>query len=178
MIRSFGAADIDRYVEHLKRHLAESGRGSTPFFTPYSADDPWDFEARRKTYLKRWSRPLSQPNWERMWGAFEGDRLVGHTNLTTEPLKTNQHRANLGMGIEAAYRKRGLGEALLRAAIDWARRESALEWIDLCVFTVNTPAQTLYRKLGFTETGRVDDAFRIDGVSVGDIQMTLNLKRP
>lgn len=59
-------------------------------------------------------------------------------------------------------------------AITWARAEG-LRWLDLGVFADNAPARALYRQLGFVEVGTVPDAFRIDGRSVEDVSMVLDL---
>jgi ribosomal protein S18 acetylase RimI-like enzyme len=77
--------------------------------------------------------------------------------------------------VLAPFRGRKLGESLMRHAISWARSE-ALVWMDLNVLDGNVPAIALYRKLGFVETGRVTDRFRIDGASIGDLSMTLDLR--
>ena len=59
----------------------------------------------------------------------------------------------LGMAVAREWRGRGVGAALLEAAIDWSR-ERGLHKLSLGVFTHNTAAIGLYRKLGFVEEGR------------------------
>lgn len=56
------------------------------------------------------------------------------------------------IGIEAEYRGRGLGEALLKHMIDKAI-ELGCDVMTLEVRAGNTPARSLYRKLGFVEVG-------------------------
>jgi RimJ/RimL family protein N-acetyltransferase len=43
------------------------------------------------------------------------------------------------------------------------------------VFGHNAAALALYRDLGFEEAGTVTDRFRIDGRSIDDVIMTLNV---
>ena len=58
----------------------------------------------------------------------------------------------LGMLVDREWRGRGVGSALLQAAIDWAR-DHGLHKLSLEVFTHNTAAIALYRKCGFLEEG-------------------------
>ena len=58
-----------------------------------------------------------------------------------------------GMLVDRAWRGRGVGSALVQAAVDRARGQG-LHKLCLEVFTHNTAAIALYRKCGFTEEGR------------------------
>ncbi len=62
----------------------------------------------------------------------------------------------------------------MQRAMDFASSHG-IEWIDLSVFSENVPAMSLYRSLGFVETGRREDRFRLSGRSVDDIAMSLRL---
>lgn len=57
------------------------------------------------------------------------------------------------MAVAREWRGRGVGSALLAAAIEWARGRN-LHKLSLGVFAHNTPAIALYRKFGFVEEGR------------------------
>ena len=59
----------------------------------------------------------------------------------------------LGMLVDPSWRGRGVGSALLAAAIGWARGRE-LHKLCLEVFAHNTAAVALYRKCGFIEVGR------------------------
>jgi RimJ/RimL family protein N-acetyltransferase len=59
----------------------------------------------------------------------------------------------LGMMVAADWRGRGVGTALVKAAVDWSR-ERGLHKVVLDVFPHNEPALALYRKCGFVEEGR------------------------
>jgi RimJ/RimL family protein N-acetyltransferase len=58
-----------------------------------------------------------------------------------------------GMAVAREWRGRGVGSALLAAAIEWAR-ERGLHKLSLGVFAHNAAAIALYRKFGFVEEGR------------------------
>jgi RimJ/RimL family protein N-acetyltransferase len=60
-------------------------------------------------------------------------------------------------------------------AIAFAADAEPIHWLDLKVFGHNTPARALYRSLGFVEIGTVADRFRIEGVSIDDVLMTLDV---
>ncbi len=57
------------------------------------------------------------------------------------------------MMVAADRRGRGVGTALMVAAIDWARAQG-LHKLALSVFPHNDAAVALYRKFGFVEEGR------------------------
>jgi RimJ/RimL family protein N-acetyltransferase len=59
----------------------------------------------------------------------------------------------LGMAVDREWRGRGVGSALVRAAIDWSRAQG-LHKLCLEVFPHNAAGIALYRKSGFTPEGR------------------------
>jgi RimJ/RimL family protein N-acetyltransferase len=59
----------------------------------------------------------------------------------------------IGMMVAADWRGRGVGAALVAAAIEWARA-GGLHKLTLSVFPHNDAALALYRKFGFVEEGR------------------------
>ncbi len=56
------------------------------------------------------------------------------------------------MWVHPSQRGRGVGEALVRGVIEWARDLGCPE-LRLWVIEANTPATALYARLGFTDTG-------------------------
>jgi ribosomal protein S18 acetylase RimI-like enzyme len=66
---------------------------------------------------------------------------------------------DLGMLVDAEWRGRGVGSALVRAAIERARAQG-LHKLCLEVFPSNTAALDLYRKFGFLEEGRRPKQYR------------------
>lgn len=61
--------------------------------------------------------------------------------------------AEIGMHVAKEWRGRGVGSALMEAAIDWSRAEG-LHKLSLSVFPHNAAGIALYRKYGFVEEGR------------------------
>jgi len=120
---------------------------------------------------------VGQARWRRLWLALDArGSIAGHIDLRSRPEPGARHRAMLGMGVHRAYRRRGLGAQLLRTAIDWARGEDRLKWVDLEVLSENHPAVALYLRAGFTMTARIEDMLEIDGVSLDLSYMTCALR--
>jgi RimJ/RimL family protein N-acetyltransferase len=81
----------------------------------------------------------------------------------------------IGMMVAAQWRGRGVGTALVAAAIEWARSDG-LHKLSLSVFPHNQVAIGLYRKFGFVEEGRlVRHVRRADGQLWDLIEMGLLL---
>jgi RimJ/RimL family protein N-acetyltransferase len=81
--------------------------------------------------------------------AVAGGQLVGMLHV-----EVSRHGfGEFGMLVDCDWRGAGVGSALVRAAIDWARGQG-LHKLCLEVFPHNTGAIALYRKSGFTEEGR------------------------
>lgn len=172
VIRPLTTADWSRFQAHFKRHRGESGRGE-PHFLPFAPDDP---EGPKGIDREALGRSLTQPGWQRCWGALtHDDEIVGHVDLKGGGLSTERHRCELGIGIERCHRGGGLGRRLMQQAIDFARGVESLVWIDLRVFAHNEAGKALYRDLGFSEVGRVVDRFRIEEQAIDDVIMTLRV---
>jgi len=103
--------------------------------------------------------------------ALAGDEVVGQIHVEASP----HGFGDLGMVIAKDYRGRGVGSALMVAAID-AARERGLHKIILEVFPHNEAGIALYRKFGFVEEGRrVRQYRRQSGEQWDAIQMGLLL---
>lgn len=175
-VRPLRLEELDAYVAHLDRHVPESGQDGNLVFAPFTPGHPWRKDDLPERLAARWLRHLDEPDWERSWGLWADDQVIGHAYLRAGLTTTRLHRCNLGMGIERAYRGQGGGHRLLATVIEWARSRPGLAWIDLNVFGHNQPAIALYERHGFCETGRVVDAFRIAGQGVEDRLMTLRVE--
>ena len=84
-----------------------------------------------------------------------GDQIIGLIRI-----KPSHHGfGDLAMLVDRDWRGRGVGSALVRAAIDWARGEG-LHKLSLEVFAHNEAGIALYRKSGFVEEGRLTRQYR------------------
>ena len=101
--------------------------------------DPWSVEMLR---------PELPDDSHEFLLAVEGEELLGYVGLMT--VLDEGYLSNIAVSPE--HRRQGIAEALLKALLVRARARK-LAFVTLEVRAGNTPAQTLYRKLGFTEVG-------------------------
>jgi RimJ/RimL family protein N-acetyltransferase len=95
--------------------------------------------------------------------AVAGGELVGSLHVQRSPFGFGE----IGMEVAQEWRGRGVGSALLAAAIEWSR-EQGLHKLSLAVFPHNAAAIALYRKFGFVEEGRRIKHFRRDSGELWD----------
>jgi ribosomal protein S18 acetylase RimI-like enzyme len=101
-------------------------------------------------------------------------QIVGHGMLDPLPFAAVRHVVHLTLVAHPEWQGRGVGRALLSHLIDWARAAPSVEKIELHVRSSNTPAQALYRKMGFTEMGRWRRRVKIaPGQYLDDVAMEL-----
>lgn len=176
-IRVLTLNDLTIAEAHMAEHARENGTDGDVHFMPYDRSYPLVASAFIEKRRKSWAAQMggAEP-WERMWGLFEGGALCGHVDLHQGGLSTMSHRVTLGLGLRRSHRGRRLGRRLTETAIGWAKLQPTLSWLDLNVFAANTRALRLYQALGFQELGRTPDLFRLDGVSIDDVAMTLPLR--
>ena len=174
-VQLLGADEVDIYLRVVGAIEAGSGVDGEGHSHAYSASEPFDPDATRDRELSRWSLPIDATGWRRAWGLFDRDELVGYLQLVGGALRSELHRVEMGMGIVRSHRRRGGGGLLLGDAIAWARKQTSIDWIDLGVFSDNPGAKALYARHGFQVIGQTFDRFRVDGQSLDDTSMTLNV---
>ncbi len=80
-------------------------------------------------------------------------QVVAVLTLTRPSLRRLAHLVHLEIFVHADHRGAGLGEALCRCALEWARSNALLRKVSLSVYAHNTRARDLYLRLGFEEEG-------------------------
>ncbi|MFL6964912.1 GNAT family N-acetyltransferase [Pseudomonas alvandae] len=109
-------------------------------------------------------------------GAFVADELVGIVGLALEPRLKARHKATLfGMYVVEPHRHTGLGERLMQAALDEARRHAFLRLVQLTVTAGNEPAIKLYQRCGFVLYGLEPMAIRVADEYLDKVHMWLEL---
>jgi ribosomal protein S18 acetylase RimI-like enzyme len=109
--------------------------------------------------------------------ALDDARLVGALTCEREPRLKVQHIAHMiGMMVADTHRGRGIGRALLVAAIARLRATPGLAQVTLSVTASNRAAIGLYESQGFERYGCLPDAIRLhDGRSLSKDLMRLRL---
>ena len=177
VIRPVEHEDLPALFVYLDDHLRDNGRDGTPLFQPMARADSAFPVDKRAGFVTGTTAAVGEPGWRRAWFALDGDGLIcGHVDLRARPERAARHRCLLGMGVHRDWRRQGLGERLLATALDWARSQPALDWVDLEVLSSNQPARRLYQRCGFSFAGELPDLFRIDGERHGYVYMTYRLR--
>lgn len=124
----------------------------------------------------KWIQSLhDNPNSLLLLALHQGS-IVGNIDLTgSEELAVNE-MGLINMGILEAYQNKGLGAVLLKAVIDWAKKNHELQVLCLQVVGVNKYAVQLYKNLGFEIISLQRNGFKDDKGNTSDnVIMTLTL---
>lgn len=81
-------------------------------------------------------------------------QAVGHLGL-----QSRRGLGDLGMAVAAGWRGRGVGTALMAAAVEWARVQGLYK-LTLQLWPHNRAALRLYQKFGFQEEGHLIRHYR------------------
>jgi GNAT superfamily N-acetyltransferase len=111
----------------------------------------------------------------RVWVAVDDDGIVGHLQLTETGLATELEIKS--MAILPSHQRRGVGRALVAAAIELARDEGRSRLV-VATAAADTGNLRFYQRLGFRMSAIERDAFttatgyapglRIDGIELRD----------
>jgi RimJ/RimL family protein N-acetyltransferase len=132
--------------------------------------DTWRSVADERRYLRAVRRHADAA----VLVALDADRIIGRLSIARDPHPASAHVADLGLMVAASHRRRGVGRALLDAAVAWARR-AAVSKLELHVFPWNEPAIQLYEAYGFEREGLRRGHYLRDGVAVDALLMAYHL---
>jgi RimJ/RimL family protein N-acetyltransferase len=108
----------------------------------------WREAADERRYLRAIRR---YPN-AAVYVAEDGGEIVGRLSVARDQHPASSHVADVGLMVAASHRRRGIGTALLDAAVQWGR-EAGVRKLELHVFPWNSAAIALYERYGFVKEG-------------------------
>lgn len=130
----------------LARLTAEEGFGLS---------SPGEFSLKTATLKNRISTAQSLPLESCMLTAEAEEKVAGQLSFFRRPEEKYRHHGSFSMSFFPEWRGLGAGKAMMKAFFAWADKAEDLEKITLEVLADNEPAQSLYRKFGFVEEGRL-----------------------
>lgn len=135
-------------------------------------------EERRAKSLSWWAERIASDETSVAFGAFDGDALVGTAGVEYETREKTKHKSMLfGMFVLPGYRGRGIGRALIEAALDHARARPGSRVMRLTLTGGNATAQRLYESCGFATFGIEPMGLCIDGQFRAKVHMWRTVAR-
>jgi putative acetyltransferase len=138
LIRATEPADYDAIRETMAQPLAYAGTMQLPMPS-----------------AEMWKKRLAEfPVGDHSFVAEVDGTVVGNIGLhAIAKSRRRAHAASIGMAVHDAYHGKGVGSALMKAALDLADNWLQFTRIELTVYTDNTAALALYKKFGFEIEG-------------------------
>jgi RimJ/RimL family protein N-acetyltransferase len=168
-IRRLGADDAERY----RAFRLHSLRAMPSSFSSSFAEE----SARPLSATVERLAPTGRPD-DAVFGAFCSEELVGIAGLRRWAGDQERHKATLfGMAVAPERSGQGIGTALVRHVLDYARSVEGLIQVELRYSEGNAPAERLYRACGFEEWGRERGAVLVAGDAITKVHMTCVLER-
>jgi RimJ/RimL family protein N-acetyltransferase len=165
-LRPLTAADAPRY-RALMLHAYEAAADAFTSTADERAAEPAAW------WVARIADPLGR---SRGFGAFDGPELIGTVTMEYSTKPKTRHKALLiGMFVHEAARGRGLGRALVQAALADAAARPGLRIVTLTVTEGNARAIGLYARCGFRAFGTEPMAIWTPSGYKGKVHMVLEL---
>ena len=81
------------------------------------------------------------------------EEVVGHLGLEMFTRPRRRHVGQIGMAVRDDWQSKGIGRALMEAALDLADKWLGLTRVELTVYSDNAAGVALYEKFGFEIEG-------------------------
>ena len=161
-IRLAQPADAEALIALSARVAADS-----PYFLAYDVDPASGADMLQAALGRNSERGC-------VFMAAEGHAAIGALLARPHGHPAFNGVIQLGLSVDPDHRRKGIGRALMQAAIEWARA-SGHRRLQLAAVTANRPAVALFESLGFQHEGALKDAAEIAGMRHDVIPMGLLL---
>ena len=101
--------------------------------------------------------------------AYFNDRLVGQVEINKNDYR-KKYVGTLHLAVDKDFRGEGIGEELIKLAEEEVKK-LGVTIIDLTAIDGNSPAISLYKKLGHIEFGRLPEAVDFKGKMLDEVYM-------
>ena len=128
----------------MARVMADEGVYANLMQLPYPSEAVW------RARLEEMAAPASTAV---LLVAEREGRVLGSAGLHPAAQIRRRHTAMLGISVDPACRRQGVGGALMQAVCDYADGWAQVLRIELTVFTDNAGAIALYQRFGFRVEG-------------------------
>lgn len=160
--------DLDAYKMLRDSMLAEHPEA-------FTSDAQAERERTARSYLPRLGRDQAAGG-QFVFGAWQAQRLVGALGCERDLRVNVRHIGHLiGMMVSTELQGAGIGQMLLTAGIEAARRADGLEMLTLSVTASNAAAIRLYERAGFIRFGSLPRAIKVAGSYHAKDHMVLTL---
>ena len=121
---------------------------------------------------EQWRKRIAETDGYYNLVAVSGEHVIGMLDVETFPHKPRRrHVGRIGISVSEAWQGKGVGTALMQAAIDLADNWLNLTRLELEVYSDNETAIHLYERFGFEREGLMrQHAFR-NGQYVDSLMM-------
>ena len=119
---------------------------------------------------------LADDRGQAVFGHFHGADLAGMVGVIRDSKVKRRHTGTIwGMYVAPRARGKGVGRALLEAAVEQARQWPGVDQVQLTVSDTALAARRLYERAGFQSWGREPRALHWEGRFVDDHHLVLAL---
>lgn len=164
IIRPARPDDAEQLISHV-HHMAVEASQWLPM-------QPGEFQVSVEEEREILAKAAASPN--SLFRVAEVDwSIVGMLNYSGGKRQATRHGATFSISVRSAWQCRGIGTALLTAAIRHAKESGCVRRLDLQVYADNERAIRLYTRLGFAAEGVLRKAVLRNGEFIDELMMAL-----
>ena len=131
-----------------------------------------DYENDRQRPLAEWLQRIAESP---TFIAWDGETAAGMAGIFSSRSSKTSHQGHIwGVYVRPNYRGQGLGEALVRRCLDYAR-ENGKKMVYIAAASNNTAAIRCYERCGFSVYGLQPMAICVDGRCYDELLMAQKL---